>query len=301
MKRILKIAAAALAVLLVIAGAAFAGAVWLGERKLERSVFVKVVPVPFASGANALKLGKYLFDTRGCAACHGADGAGRVMLDEPNGLYVKTPNITRGAGSAVADYTEADWVRAIRHGVSPRGHALMVMPSEDYNRLSEPDLAALVAYARSLEPVAGNSAVIRLPLVVKALYGVGVIRDASEKINHGLPPPRPVPVAANAAYGDYVARMCVGCHGAHLAGGRIPGAPPHWPAAANLTPGAGSVMPVYDTPEKFAAMMRSGKRPDGSAVNAAMPFEALKALNDTDLAAIYAYLRTLEAKPLGTR
>jgi hypothetical protein len=89
----------------------------------------------------------------------------------------------------------------------------------------------------------------------------------------------------------------MGCHGESLAGGRTPETPPNDPAPANLTPGEGSVMPRYDTLEKFSAMMRSGRRPDGSEVR--MPFDALNAYNDTDLAAIYAYLHTLPAKPTG--
>jgi len=301
MKRMLKIGAAALVAVVAILAAAVAGAVWLGERKMERAVLVKVVPVPFASGAPALKAGKYLFESRGCAECHGPDGSGRVMIEDPNGMFVRTPNITKGPGGAVADYSEADWVRAIRHGVNPRGHALMVMPSEDYNRLTDADLAALVAYARSLPPISGQAARIRLPVVVKALYGVGYIKDASEKINHSLAPSQPVPVAASVEHGGYVARMCMGCHGEHLAGGRIPEGPPEWPPAANLTPGAGTVMTRYETLEKFASMMRTGRRPDGALVDRAMPFETLKALNDTDVAAIYAYLKTLAPKPTGSR
>ena len=301
MRKKIVIAAGALAALAALVGAGFLGAVWLGERKLERRVYVKVVPVPFATGVAALKQGKYLFESRGCAECHGPDGSGRLFVDSPNGLYAKSPNITRGPGGVVDEYTEADWVRAVRHGVDPKGRALLVMPSEDYNRLHDADLAALVAYTRSLPPIAGGPAVIRLPRMLKALYGLGAIRDASEKIDHALAPAQPVPVAANVEHGRYVAQMCIGCHGVALTGGRMPGRPPDWPPAANLTPGEGSAMLRYDTPEKFAAMMRTGKRPDGSDVSKVMPFETLRAFNDTDLAAMYAYLRTLEPKTAGGR
>jgi len=297
----LRIGAAVLVAVIAILAGAVAGAVWLGERKMERAVLVKVVPVAFASGAPALKAGKYLFESRGCAECHGPDGSGRVVIDDPNGMFVRTPNITKGPGGAVADYSEADWVRAIRHGVNPRGHALFVMPSEDYNRLTDADLSALVAYARGLPPISGEAVRIRLPVIVKALYGVGLIKDASEKINHALPPSQPVPAATSVEHGGYVAQMCIGCHGEHLAGGRVPGGPRHGPPAANLTPGEGTVMTRYDTLDKFAGMMRTGKRPDGGQVDKAMPFETLKALNDTDVAAIYAYLKTVAPKPAGSR
>ncbi|MFZ3322391.1 MAG: c-type cytochrome [Usitatibacter sp.] len=301
MKRLLKVSAIVVGVLALLAAIAVAIAVTMGNRKAERILEIKVVPVPFARDPAALKLGKYLFETRGCAECHGADGRGIVYLDSPEGLYVKTPDITSGRGGVVSEYTEGDWVRAIRHGVSPKGHPLFLMPSEDYNRLSDADFAALVGYTRSLMPVAGSGATVRLPIIVKALYGIGVIRDAAEKIDHRLPPPQAVTVGANPEYGAYLANMCQGCHGAALAGGVIQGGPPDWPPAANLTPGEGSVMPRYDTAQKFIAMMRTAKRPDGGEISKAMPFASLRNMNDTDLEAIYAFLKTLPPRKTGER
>jgi len=134
---------------------------------------------------------------------------------------------------------------------------------------------------------------------MRALYGAGVIPDAYEKIDHRLQPAAPVATGVTVEHGAYVANMCVGCHGPGLSGGRVASGPPDWPPAANLTPGQGSVMGLYDRPEKFVAMMRTGKRPDGSAVDKAMPFETLKSLNDVDLQAIYAFLKTLPARPAG--
>jgi mono/diheme cytochrome c family protein len=303
LRKALKLLALALVLLVLAAAAAFAAAVWLGERKLTRTVEVKVVPVAFASAkdAAALKLGKYLFESRGCGECHGPDGHGFAFIDEPGGMSVRSPNITTGPGGVVRAYSEADWVRAIRHGVSPGGHALLMMPSEDYNRLTDADFAALVAYVRSLPPVAGEPAELRLPPIVRALYGVGVVRDAAEKIDHRKPPSQPIAPAVTAEYGGYVASMCVGCHRAGLSGGPIPGAPSDWPAAANLTPGEGSAMSRYDDAEKFIAMMRTGKRPDGSAVSKVMPFASLRNLNDNDLAAMHVFLRAMPPRKAGER
>lgn len=236
MRKALKLIAASLAALAGLAIAAFSAALWLGDRKLERSVDVRVVPVAFAREPQALKLGRELWESRGCAECHGGDGGGRLLIDDPaTGTRVRTPNLTRGSRSAVAGYAEADWVRAIRHGVDPMGRALVVMPSEDFNRLADGELAALVAYVRSLPPVAGEPRELRLPLLVKALYGAGAIRDAAEKIDHRRPP-EAAPATPSPAHGGYVAQMCVSCHGASFAGGRIPGSAAGWPAASNLTP-----------------------------------------------------------------
>jgi cytochrome c5 len=110
-----------------------------------------------------------------------------------------------------------------------------------------------------------------------------------------------VPVGATVEHGAYVAQLCKGCHGETYSGGPIPGGPPHWPPAANLTPGEGTAMKRYDTLAKFAAMLRTGKRPDGSDVDRAMPFETLRALNETDVEALYAYLGTLPPRTLGRR
>ena len=290
MKKVIRRSVVALACLLVLIGAVLGGAYWMGERKLARNVEVRVVPVAYTKDRAALQQGKYLFETRGCAECHGSDGRGVQFIDKPP-MHVKSPNITAGPGGVVSGYNEGDWVRAIRHGVAPNGHALFLMPSEDYNRMSDPDFAALVAYVRSLRPVQGAPADIRLPFIVKALYGIGVIKDASEKIDHRRGPPAPIFASINLAYGSYVAEMCKGCHRETFEGGPIAGAPPEWPPAANLNPGS-SAMARYDNADKFIAMMRTGTRPDGSKVNDAMPFMSLRNMNDTDLQALYLYLRS---------
>ena len=299
--KILKWITAAVLGLALLAGIAFGGAVWMGDRKRQRVVDVRVAPVAYVSDTAVLQQGKYLFESRGCAECHGANGTGRVFIDAPNGLFVRSPNLTGDPGSAVARYKEVDWVRAIRHGVNPQGRALLVMPSEDYNRLTDADLAALVAYVRSLPPQASQPGEVRLPVFLRALYGAGVIPDAYSRIDHALPPAQPVAVGATTEHGAYVTNMCQGCHGHKLAGGPIPGAPPEWPPAANLTPGAGGAMARYPTLDRFVAMMRTGKRPDGTAVSTVMPFATLAAINDVDLQAMYAYLKTLAPQPTGAR
>jgi cytochrome c553 len=97
----------------------------------------------------------------------------------------------------------------------------------------------------------------------------------------------------NRAHGAYVAQGCVGCHGAQLAGGKIPGAPPAWPAAAKLSPGPGNALDRYPTAEQFMAMLKTGKRPDGSSVSEVMPFSSFKEWSDVDIRALYLHLRAL--------
>ncbi|HEX4984560.1 MAG TPA: c-type cytochrome [Burkholderiales bacterium] len=300
MKKAFKVIAVILGVLVILVGGlALAGQV-LSDRKMNRTVAVTVAAVAPAGDAAALARGKYLFESRGCMECHGRDGHGGDVIDD-GAMFVHAPNITGGKGGVTAQYAAEDWVRTIRHGVKPSGKPVLIMPSEDYNRLTDEDLAALVGYVRSLPPVQGRGAELLLPLPVKALYAFGVVKDAAEKIDHGLPPSKPVPAAVNAEHGAYVANACIGCHGPGLSGGKIPGGPPDWPAAANLTPGRGSAMVRYDTPEKFRAMLRTGKRPDGSEVSRVMPFRSLGSMDDTDAGALYAFLKSVAPRDAGNR
>ncbi len=285
--------------LLVVGAATVAVGLLMAERKMQRHVAVEVQPVALPTDAVAVERGRYLYASRGCTDCHGANGGGRTFIDE-DGLRVAGAHISPGPGSVTAGYATADWVRIIRHGVKPGGRPAMIMPSEDYNRFTDADLGALVAYIRQMPPVEGGAAVVQLPPPLRLMYAVGLVQDAAEKIDHRLPPQQPVAEGPSAAHGRYVANMCLGCHGSGLSGGKIPGTPPSWPAAANLTPGAGSVMPAYADAQAFVRLMRSGKRADGSVV-AVMPFESLAQISDTDLNALHAYLLTVPSRPAGGR
>lgn len=279
--------------------AAIAYALHRAQERMDRRIDIAAYNVDIPTSAEAIERGKYLFSTRGCVDCHGADGAGRVFVDDGS-IRIKGPNISPGPGSVVAKYTPADWERALRHGVKPDGRPLMIMPSEDYNRLTDADLGALVAYVKQLPPAAGGAGEVVLPLPYRALYGLGKIPDAASIIDHARKPAAPVAEGVTVAHGEYVSAMCIGCHGEGLSGGKIPTGPPDWPAAPNLTPGEGSVMPRYPTAQAMTAMLRQGKRPDGTVI-AVMPFESLKHISDTDVAALHLYLKSLPPRPAGGR
>ncbi len=295
MRRLLWTAAA----LAATAACGIAAAMFAGEVKRNRTLEVAVAAVPVPTDAATIARGEYLFKSRACIDCHGLEAAGRRYADD-GGIVLQGPKIGPGAGSVTAQYRVEDWVRAVRHGVKPSGKPLFSMPSEDYNRLTDADLGALVAYLKQLPDVPGGAAVIKLPLPVQVLYGVGLIPDAAAQIDHQRPPQKPVPEGATAEHGAYVANLCMGCHGATLSGGKIPGGPPAWPAAPNITPGAGSVLPNYDNVQAFMQMMRSGRRPDGSPIGV-MPFEAFGHMSDVDLRGLHVYLQTLPPRAAGGR
>jgi cytochrome c553 len=290
MKRVIRYFGWALLALVVLGLAAAGAAHLLAQRKLNRAIEVNAAPVAFVSDDASLARGRYLFQSRGCGECHGDNGAGKLLIDDPAGLRVWTPNITAGPGSAVAKYTEADWVRTIRHGVKPDKRPILIMPCEDYNRFTDADVAAIVAYVRSLPAVQGEIGRIEMPLIMRALYAADVVPDAPQRIDHTLPPAKSVAEGPTPEHGAYVANMCKGCHGETFHGGKIPGSPPDWPPAPDLASPA--IFATYDSVDRFKAMLKSGKRPDGEAIKV-MPFPSLAALNDTDVEALYAYLKTL--------
>jgi mono/diheme cytochrome c family protein len=100
-------------------------------------------------------------------------------------------------------------------------------------------------------------------------------------------------------YGHYLAITggCTGCHGSGLSGGAIPGVPPDFPKARNISPtGIGSW-----SDEDFFRALREGKRPDGSTINPFMPWNDTKLMTDDEIRALLAYLRTVPPRPDGQR
>lgn len=286
-----------LAAMLALPAALVAAGLSLAAHKAERRFEVRPAAFDVPQGPAAIARGRYLYESRGCADCHGADAGGRLFADS-GPVRLAGPDIT--LGGRTAQYGSEDWALAVRHGLAPDGRPLRIMPSEDYNRLTDADLGALVAYVQSLPPQQGRAATLQLPLPARLLYGYGVLDDAADRIDHHLPTEAPVREAVTFEHGRYVAQMCISCHGPGYAGGGVPNAPPGWPAAANLTPGEGGVMARYPDAASFARMMRTGLRPDGSRV-AVMPVEALSKISDTDLEAMRLFLASLPPRPAGSR
>ena len=85
-----------------------------------------------------------------CADCHGDDYGGTVMADDPAIGMIAAPNITTGRGGRVAGFTDADFERAIRHGTTKGGRRLMIMPSHEYQLLSDEDVGVIIAYIKTV-------------------------------------------------------------------------------------------------------------------------------------------------------
>lgn len=287
---------------LVVLVAIFVGAVYaISSRRFAQRFDIDPQPleVPPPSDELARANGARLARSRGCMECHGANGAGRVFIDEMPMLRVVPSNIT--SGGVTAEYSNDDWARAVRHGVRPDGSALLFMPCDDYRFMDDADLGAIVAFLRSLPASRNDPGKTTVGPVGRLLYLAGKLPlMPAETIDHDVPAPPKPPVGRTAEYGEYLAHMCVGCHGATLSGGLIPGAPPDWPPAANITQDASGIRGM--TEAQFLAVMRTGKKRNGQQMDGAqMPWPQLALMTDDELAALYLYLQTVPARPAGQR
>ena len=100
MKRWLRRTLWAGAALAATAAALIAGGTQMAERKMNRPLTLEVASPAIVQDAASIERGRYLFASRGCVDCHGANGAGRTFIDDANGLLVRGPNLTPGANSS---------------------------------------------------------------------------------------------------------------------------------------------------------------------------------------------------------
>jgi mono/diheme cytochrome c family protein len=165
--------------------------------------------------------------------------------------------------------------------------------------MSDEDLAAIVAYARSLPRSATVQPAASVGPVPRVMHLSGAMDLLSaEVIDHGATHVRRCAWSPTVRYGAYIAVGCTGCHGAGFSGGQDPGGAARWGPAANITPaGIGSWSEA-----DFVRALRTGVRPDGSKIDGSvMPLKVYKDMDEVELRAIYAYLRTVPPKPFGNR
>lgn len=115
-----------------------------------------------AASLDALAKGRRIFAATGGCTCHtnfpgeGEEApslAGGRALETPFGVFYST-NITPDDETGIGRWSEADFVRAMREGLSPEGeHYFPVFPYPAFSGLSDPDLADMKAYLDSLPPV----------------------------------------------------------------------------------------------------------------------------------------------------
>lgn len=271
----------------------------VGSRKIEHRFDVPPEPLALPTDSAELAEGERFSAVLGCDECHGANLAGTLLIDAPVFAILPATNLTTGAGGVGTAYTAADFERAIRHGIDREGRPLMIMPSLDFSHLTDQDVGRLIAHVLRVPPVDNPLGPRRIGLMGKLITSFAAEGlFPAYAIDQTAPHTTAVTPTVSVGYGEYLARPCAGCHGLDFAGGRIPGGGSDAPPAGNLTPHETAGIAAW-TEADFVRAMREGTRPDGSAIDTAMPWEAFSRFTDDELAALWLYLRSLPAVSRG--
>lgn len=264
-----------------------------------------VLSVQAAQAADAkLVRGKYLVEgVLACANCHAVrDEKGAVVAAKgmAGGFEFADPmfksyaaNITPDRETGIGKWTDAQLGKAIREGIRPDGSVIgPPMPIHFYRSISDADLAATIKYLRA-QPAVENK-------VPKSTFNFPL------PPNYGPPLSKVGAPAAKdkVAYGGYLVSIahCMECHTprdekgmlvqARLgAGGQNIKGPWGDSISRNLTPHAEGLRDWSD--EQIASAIRTGKDRNGQPYKPPMAFDWYHNINDSDMAAIVAYLRTL--------
>jgi len=176
------------------------------------------------------------------------------------------------------------------------------MPSTEFYFLSDNDVGRVIAYIRSAPAVDNVMPASRLTVTGRIVMNVAqeITFLPAELIPHNAPRPTAPKPGITLEFGEYLSYSCKVCHGLTLSGGEIPGFPPEWPSAPNLTSGKGSRLPTWGE-AGFIEIIRTGQKHGRSINPDYMPWESYRHMNDDELRAVYFYLQSLPPKDFGNR
>lgn len=261
--------------------------------RLNRTYDVEVEAITIPDDDASLARGEYLANAF-CAECHGQGLSGEVLIEEAGIATVYAPNITPSE-AGVGDFSDADYVRALRHGIGPDGKGYMIMPAEILINWSEEDLSATIAYLKTIPPDDNSTPEKEVGIVGRVMLTAGVFGDlfAADYIDHEMPIPERPEIGLNAEYGAYFTRAfaCTLCHGDDMRGGPPP---PSIPEIGQVPP---AVVAASWSTEEFLAAVTMGVKPDGVQLDPErMPWELYANFDEEELAAVHLYLQTLAAQ-----
>jgi mono/diheme cytochrome c family protein len=239
----------------------------------------------------------------------GTLGMGGDVFDQkfgfPGVYYGK--NITP---AGISQYSDGELFRTITTGVDRNGKALFpVMPFHYYGQMDIEDIESIIAYIRSLKPIENKVPASRSDFPMNF-----IINTIPHKASFTKRPDQKDVVN----YGKYLvtAASCVDCHtrfekgslvaGTEFGGGReFPFPDGSLVISANITPDPETGIGKWDE-QAFVSLFRS--RADSAVLNtklnpgdfnSVMPWTMYGKMQEEDLKAIFAYLKTV--KPINNR
>jgi mono/diheme cytochrome c family protein len=262
-----------------------------------------------ATDPEAVHRGQYLFDAANCVGCHtdtknhGARLAGGRAIETPFGAYYSR-NITPDPTTGIGAWSDADFLRALRRGISPDGaHYFPAFPFPSFTGMTDRDILDIKAYLFTEQPVvqANKPHAVPFPFDVRSTM-------VGWRLFYFTPGPLAPDPSKSAEWnrGAYLANAvahCGDCHtprdwlgalendrrfaGAKLAG---PGNIRAKNISSHLTDGIGKWKV-----EDIAEVLRSGATPDGDFVEKPMSevVEATAKLTPADRLAIATYVKSI--------
>jgi len=268
----------------------------MGNARLNKTYDFPPTNLTIPTDAASIARGQHIAETL-CEGCHSPDLSGINDWFEGGPLgTIDSANLTSGAGGIGQTYTDEDFVRAIRHGIDQKGKPTFMPAVVSTANLSDEDLAAIIAYVKSVPPVDHSTNGKQFTPLAKILFTAGVLPSfPAEVVNHETHVTAP-PAAVTAEYGSYLmdTHDCRICHGQNMNGAKFPD-PTQNIITPNLTQG-GEL--GFWTEAEFINTIRTGTTPSGHALNPEhMPWKEFRHMTDDELKAIWAYLQSLPKLP----
>lgn len=233
-------------------------------------------------------------------------GKGGELFDEKAGFpgTIYSPNITP---TGIGNWTDGEVFRAVTTGVRKSGKAIFpVMPYHNYGHVDREDIESIIVYLRTLAPQAS--------IAPESSYNFPmnfILNTIPEKAQFSKRPD----TTDVLAYGKYLvtAASCGDCHtpfekgksdtSLFLAGGRVFDLPAGAVTTANITPDKETGIGSWNKDmflDKFRAYRDSAfshrKINFMKDFATIMPWSVYSGMTDSDLSAIYEYLRSREPK-----
>jgi mono/diheme cytochrome c family protein len=278
------------------------------------TVLLHAASPALAASAAEIARGKYIFGATGGCGCHtepkGAANAGGRKYEGPFGTVYST-NITPDTKTGIGGWTDEQIITAIRLGRRPNGERILpVHPFTSFNGMAEEDLAALVAFLRTVQPVnrPNTPKKITVPMFESVFLPAWLMTFAATET------PRPAAPVAGAARGEYLVRAvghCGECHtprsattmavdNSRFLAGNPKKTGPEGQATPNITSDKTTGLGDW-TEEQIVTFLGTGKRPDGDVAGGLMEeaiqgtLAGFKDMTKADLQAIARYLKSIPA------
>lgn len=269
---------------------------FVGGSRVNKTYDIEVASVAVSNEAGAIERGRHVVEAIAlCQECHGENLAGDVLEDSFLFGEIMPSNLTSGKGGVGGAYTDADFARAIRHGITRQGKGIIIMPSEQFNVFGDEDLGAIIAYLRSLPPVDNELPKTSVGPLARLIALLDSSIIAAQVIDHTAPRrPSPTP-GVTPEYGEYLATICTLCHGDDFGGGPVPDDRNVF--APNITQGG---TPGTWSEADFINTIRTGVTPGRNQLDEEnMPWNRFRLMTDDELRAIWSFLSSLPAVPPG--